>query len=476
MASKFSISINEVVDLLGLQRNPRSGQGSSYYVSCPFCHEKDRYHMNINSDKDVYCCFKCGTSGNTLDLFGRYMFDEPCESGSSGNSRALFLKLCNALHIGKAEVTTKREKREEETNVSEILPGDDAHLNKAYTCLLDQFVLSEQHYQNLIKRGLDDKTIRENGYKSSYSDFSEVRNHPLYQAELARYNRAQLELVRQNDPILKRYSKDQLIAGMIAAYVIRRQGVAIDHVPGFFMIGKYWFFKLDSGMFIPTRNYEGEIVSLQMRKDEGSLRYMTVSSKGLPEGPTAGIARPSFPLHNCPIIRDGGVKVIFTEGPLKADVALHLLQKKGDDKIAFIALQGVNNRNDLQDIFHAIRKVGIKVVFNGFDMDRLLNPSVLKACGSIRDIAREEDVEIHQLFWDLPGCDRKLKELERLAKLNAVEIPQIENHFVRLASLGKRLNEKGIRHSVYERKGKTEKIYWNPKTKGIDDFLLNSTF
>lgn len=89
-------------------------------------------------------------------------------------------------------------------------------------------------------------------------------------------------------------------------------------------------------------------------KDRKFLRYMTVSSKGLPDGVTEGISRAHFPLANPPLSKD--VHVCVTEGPLKADAASELLGP--DAKVFFIALHGTMNTKELPDFFKLCKKKG----------------------------------------------------------------------------------------------------------------------
>ena len=97
--------IDEVVDLLGLEVDPKSRRdSSSYNVKCPFCRDK-KYHMNINRAKNAYYCVLCtGDNKNTgvLDLYGRVRFGTPHIKGNgpSANGKELKFKLLNALGRG----------------------------------------------------------------------------------------------------------------------------------------------------------------------------------------------------------------------------------------------------------------------------------------------------------------------------------------------------------------------------------------
>ena len=109
MSYGFSISIDQVVDLLGLERDPRHGHGrASYNVKCPFCDDK-KYHMNINPGKNAYNCVHCQgdkTGGGALDLYGRAALGvelRPGKTKAGGNGDFIFAKLCEALSISKPD-------------------------------------------------------------------------------------------------------------------------------------------------------------------------------------------------------------------------------------------------------------------------------------------------------------------------------------------------------------------------------------
>ena len=60
----------DVINALGLEINPRqSPQMPSFNVRCPFCDDK-KYHMNVNTEKDLYKCFRCGDKGGTVVATG----------------------------------------------------------------------------------------------------------------------------------------------------------------------------------------------------------------------------------------------------------------------------------------------------------------------------------------------------------------------------------------------------------------------
>ena len=233
--------------------------------------------------------------------------------------------------------------------------------------------------------------------------------YDMYEVEKKRYMYGRLSIEKNSSDILRAYSDDAIIAGMCVAYECQKKGIRVNGVPGFYKLNDYWVFRLDKGMFVPTRNQKGEIIALQMRKDYGKLRYMTVSSKGLEAGPTTFISRPHFPLANCEISKD--TMMLITEGPLKADVALDILNNQGYTNYAFVAVHGVNNRNELEDIFTRLQQAGVKQIFNAFDMDRTTNIHVQEACGKIDDLAASKGLVMKQLEWDcaFKGIDDFLK-------------------------------------------------------------------
>ena len=64
----FPFGIADVVELLGL--TVRRRLPSSLYLNCPFCGDQ-RGRLNVNTDKNVWRCNRCGAAGGMLALYLR---------------------------------------------------------------------------------------------------------------------------------------------------------------------------------------------------------------------------------------------------------------------------------------------------------------------------------------------------------------------------------------------------------------------
>lgn len=468
MSSRFSISIADVVNLLGLERDPKSVRAiTSFNVRCPFCGDT-KYHMNINTIKNTYHCVLCmdGMKGTgALDLYGRVALGVSHQKGAGGNGKELYRKLCEALNFGSPVAVRKSAMRLPQP--VQVLRADDSTLDKTYRGLLSitYFKLSDQHKANLMKRGLSANTIIANRYRTIGTDFSWTHNHPKIEEM---YHAEKLGEICEKNELLQYCTPAQIVAGLVVAKTLEKRGCTLDGVPGFFKIGKHWCFKLEPGMIIPTRNMNGQIVALQSRKDTGNLRYMTISSKGLPSGVTEGISRAHFPLKNATL--NANTEVLLTEGPLKGDVAVELLNS---DNVFVIALQGVHNKAELPAILSHLKDAGVKRVINAFDMDKLTNPFVAKAVSSVKAMAKEYGLELTMRCWDTRYAQVKLNELTELCREHNIPVTATKNIFADIANLAKLLSDRNIEHSIVVLdNGKELKNYWSEKTKGIDDFLL----
>lgn len=480
---KFSFSIQDVVDVLGLERNPRSPAGArSYSVRCPLCGDKG-YHMNINLEKDVYRCFKCSDNKGTgaLDLYGRVRFGTPLIPGRNGNGHELFEALCKELN---APVDPQQRPRPKEVYVQEILPAPDDKLDKVYRTLfsLPYLRLNRYHASELMKRGFQEDVIRMHGYGSMPSGEKLLKRHPDAEAVSKWYKENKIEETRKADPILQRFKPADIMAGFLIATDICKAGVEPRNVPGFFILLGRWCFHAGPGIMIPTINFYGQYVGLQVRRDVTSqkgIRYMTVSSKGLPFGPTADIAR----TH---VITSGQITpnttVIFTEGPLKADVIHYLLYRLGVTDVAVVAVHGVNNTKELPKVVDQLRMCGVTVAQSALDMDKTGNLQVARCGRAIREIFEKGGIELQTLCWDEPYAWRKLVELQELCWNNKLPFPENpQNPFFAIYECAETLSANKVPYNLAKnpdgtiqktRDGKEIKDAWDKKTKGYDDFLL----
>lgn len=468
MSQQFSIPISSVVEVLGLAVNPKDSTGaSSYNVKCPFCDRPDdnRYHMNINQVKNVYFCPRCmdASTGNSgaLDLYGRVRHGTPIIPGRNGKS--LFHELMCELEKG---ANNTQHSRAPAKIPEEIRPASNIVLNKAYCTLLalPYLALTKAHGRNLLERGLDRKAILEHGYASLVSAETLLHSVPDAEEAVSWYEQNNIGAYTRQNKLLRRYKKAEIIAGLIIARDITNQCIPLDKVPGFFKLKGRWCFRYDQGMLIPTRDAKDNIICLQVRRDvrtKEGLRYMTVSSKGLPEGVTCNIARTHF-------ARRGDINssttVIVTEGPLKADVICHLLSVHYTGNLVVVALQGINNTRDLPSIAKNLHRLGIKKVFSALDMDKTANLHVAQAGRTIRKIFRSEGIEARTLCWDREYAIVKREELSVLCREHNLATSETKNPFTDIYSMACLLSENEIPYS-----GK-----WGPK-KGLDD-LLNSKF
>ena len=439
-------SIADVVDILHLKPSGRD-MGSQRMYWCPFCGKKQMY---VDFQKNVYRCVRCETGGGLLDLYSRVALGRP----ASGDRQAS-IDAYNALlsDSGDMDYECRCERSEE---FKDIYPAADDHLDRAYNAVLDFFTLTDSHKKALLARGLREEDIKRNSYRSVVIPEKETYPDAAY-----RYENAGIEIKRVGSPILSRYSEKTIIAGMAVADHLLEQGISPAGVPGFFKICDNWILRLDEGLLIPTRNCRGEIVAMQTRKDSGSLRYMTLSSKGLPEGVTTHISRSHFPLQNyAPSER---AKVMITEGPLKADVAASLMRQQNKYGIYFVAQHGVSNRNDLPDVFTMLYACGCRTIYNAYDMDKLLNPGVKKASLALKRLAKENLLSLETIFWDKKTAEKKLSDLQVLLTANSLPKAEGSDVFITLSNAADSLRTHYIQYDDS----------WEKTTKGIDDFLLH---
>ena len=67
------IPIVETARRCGLALDSRTLRRSEVEASCPFCgdHGPGKYHLSLNTDKDLYRCNLCGAHGNSVSLYAR---------------------------------------------------------------------------------------------------------------------------------------------------------------------------------------------------------------------------------------------------------------------------------------------------------------------------------------------------------------------------------------------------------------------
>lgn len=456
------VTMNELLDRFGLEHTRNKVE------ICPFCGHKRS--LSFNNDKGMWICTKCKphSSGRVLHFYARYVLgmDEIPPRGKERN------KLLNEMKEFAGYSTNKEVKRM--TNPTPVAPkpdinivpvASDTQLHAVYSAManLPFLSLTKAHRKSLQKRSLTDEAIDFNGYRSMPEDFDDAAPYiALYQQEGG-------EETRRNIFEKKRYPAKRIQLGLKIAAALISMGFDLKGIPGFYKFGNSWCFWANPGILIPTRNIKGQIVAWQIRQAV-EPKYMTCHNSTLPGAVTASVSRCHFPLRNAPLSPE--TTVIFTEGPLKSDVALCLFGKP----VFFAAIPGIKVTEDLLRHIEDFRTAGIKVMQNGFDMDKLTNPNVIDGSAKLMKEIRMRGMAVQQLYWGEPYATYKLMSLKFIAQLRNVVLPDNLldlNVFDQLCAVAMALDTANIQVCKFEVGNKSIRCYWEPETKGIDDYYLS---
>lgn len=256
--------MSDIIPLIGLPYPPYGR--SNYNVPCPCCDDEPHAkHLNINLQKDVFRCPRCGFSGGIFDLYAYY----------TGIARE---EVRDAL-IARLDVQGSIPKPEHipVPVVAEAPPTDIASRSDTYTGLLSKLTLASDHRQNLRNRGLSDEEIDRLGYRTT-----------------------------------------PVVGMQTIARQLQSSGYYLSGVPGFYRKDGNWSFACESrGILIPVRDSKGRIQGMQIRRDNAARRkFRWVSSTGRTDG-----CKAEGWVH---IAGEPRAIVLLTEGPMKADVIHYL--------------------------------------------------------------------------------------------------------------------------------------------------------
>ena len=340
------IHITDIIPLIGIP-DPPNGR-PVYNISCPCCDDNPRKkHLNINLNKDVFCCPRCHFSGGVFDLYSHY-------SGvDRKHAREVLMEKLGLKDSGPSyEGSNQKQERRTITRpiLQEIeLPLTDIDArHETYAALLGKLSLASDHRENLLSRGLTDEQIRTFGYKTM-----------------------------------------PVVGFSALAKQLQAEGYYLGGVPGFYHTkeGAWTFVQERRGILIPARDQDGKIQGLQIRLDKikkGKFRWISSIGKQdgcKAEGWTHMIGNPK------PI-------VLLTEGPLKADV-IHYITGQ-----TVIAVPGVNSLKHLKETLEYLQSQGTTKVMTCFDMDYLKNPHVRDGYYNLANILAEVGIEYGTYLWD----------------------------------------------------------------------------
>ena len=334
------VCMTDIIPLIGLPDTP-SGQ-NAYNVACPCCDEGDiKKHLNINLEKNVFRCPRCGFSGGIFDLYAFYAGID------RRNARQTLLARMNIEDITVGQRNRVRKQMAEKKSVECPITDIDSR-HETYCALLSKLMLASDHRDNLRNRGFSDACIEKLGYRTT--------------------------------PVM----------GFTAiAKQLHKEGYYLSGVPGFFHNdkGEWTLIREKRGILIPARTPEGKIQGLQLRIDDSQKgKFRWISSVGKQDG-----CKAECWTH---IAGKPAVTVILTEGPMKAD-AIHFLTGA-----TVIAVPGVNSLNHLKDMLLYVKSKGTQKIMTAFDMDYLRNPFVRDAYQNLAAVISSVDMEYGTYLWD----------------------------------------------------------------------------
>lgn len=156
MNEVFPFDISDIVFLLNLKI--RRKNQTSWDCDCPFCGKEGK--LNINLEKNVFRCNKCGEGGGQLQLYSKvYGLDRATACEQIKNY------LGKGIQAPEYESFKKTVKSKPEVIHADRAP--DRVLHQTYSTFLSMLTLSETHGKNLLERGLSMEQIQKNGYKST---------------------------------------------------------------------------------------------------------------------------------------------------------------------------------------------------------------------------------------------------------------------------------------------------------------------
>ena len=309
---------------------------------CPFCGDKpNRYHLSLNTEKDLYRCFLCGESGNSVSLYARL-------------KSVSYREAAQDLLGGSNVYTIPRVPERKATPEREPKPAPVRH--DAYYEMLSHLALSDSHLNDLRKRGLSDERIAANMYRT----------------------------------LPKEEAPRRILAGMLADFH------DLCGIPGFYTDKRgRWTIFGKGGLLIPVCDKDGYIQGLQVRLDDDDMqksdntgrRYRWLSSRHKDNG-----TKSSAWVH---VTGDVSSKTAYlTEGPLKGDVAsFH------DNGALFICVAGINAINELEE---TVRTLGVTEVLLAADMDKVTNAQVRDAFDKIaKVILKQRGVSVRPVNWNV---------------------------------------------------------------------------
>ena len=225
----------DILPKLPLPAPPRDR--SAYYVPCPKCDRSGRKkekHLNISLTKDVFRCARCGWNGGIFDLYAYYT-NTPRDKVRDELKRVLGSDgpVSYNQSAGRAAYSVQPALFEPATADIEVR-------HSVYSMLLSMLSLAPDHMRNLISRGLLERAILENEYRTSPA-----------------------------------------VGGKHLAKQIQSKGLSLLGVPGFYTDsdGQWTFISMWRGILVPVRDTVGRIQGLQVRRDNQEKRkYRWVSS------------------------------------------------------------------------------------------------------------------------------------------------------------------------------------------------------
>lgn len=337
----------------------KSKRSSSITVrTCPYC--QGQWKLNLNAEKGVFRCARCGESGNSIKLHSK-LKDLSYEAA-------------------KEELLEGQLKPHFTFEVSTSKGLETASLNQrssVYKAIIKNGYVSKAQADDLKRRGL---TNNEFGWYATCS--SSMKNgfciwcKGIYHA-------------------LIEYGKPVGIPGLFGK-ILKDENGREDTSQIFLNMPK------DFGYLIPVLTHgkgnKQEISCMQVRHLKGELRYsfFTSGDDKLENGVSVSECNKVHYTRNFWV--DGKMvipeTVNLTEGALKADVASVLSGQP------FIAILGVNNTRDLHNELIFLKSHGCKKINVCFDMDYATNKNVEKALKEVNKLIISAGLTPRKITWD----------------------------------------------------------------------------